>query len=122
MCIIKPMRSLFILYCTVVDLTGLFLTCVGSILLGVLYQVVKCLRQYAHRRYRVKERYVNVYNQTQNSYMCTCRLLPSQRDVRPCILSDPKIVSCVQVVCYRVNRCMLRYRETHNQFYSRQST
>lgn len=90
MCIIKPMRSLFILYCTVVDLTGLFLTCVGSILLGVLYQVVKCLRQYAHRRYRVKERYVNVYNQTQNSYMCTCRLLPSQRDVRPCILSDPK--------------------------------
>lgn len=36
--------------------TGLFLTCVGSILLGVLYQVVKCLRQYAHRRYRVKER------------------------------------------------------------------
>lgn len=75
------MRSWFVLYCTVVDLTGLFLTCVGSILLGVLYQVVKCLRQYAHRRYRVKERYVNVYNQTQNSFMCTCSLLPSQREV-----------------------------------------
>ncbi|XP_062575656.1 high affinity copper uptake protein 1-like [Saccostrea cucullata] len=36
--------------------TGLFLTCIGSILLGILYQIVKCLRQYAHRRYRVKDR------------------------------------------------------------------
>lgn len=31
--------------------------------------------------YRVKEMYVHVYNQTQNSFMCTSRLLPSQRDV-----------------------------------------
>ena len=26
--------------------------------MGILYQIVKCLRQYAHRRYRVKERCV----------------------------------------------------------------